>query len=181
MGKFLQALKKEVNDLEIINQVKAGHTDCYKSVLISTKQDVSHLLGTIKWVAKSPFRPLHKRRNWFINVLWFDEKEKMDLIEGKVRFQTFHCGGPGGQNVNKVETGVRAMHVPTGISVTATEARTQQLNKKAAVTRLFEILANQSLEEEKNIKQTMWMQHNLLERGNPVRTYVGIKFARKDG
>ena len=134
----------------------------------------------MKWIAQSPFWPKHKRKNWFIDVSLFDEKPKADFSEDVVRFQTFHCGGPGGQNVNKVETGIRATHVPTGLSVTATEARTQHLNRKIALNRLSEIITQQNLDNENLMKQTMWLQHELLERGNPVRTYVEMEFERKN-
>ena len=180
VGKFLEVLKNELPDMEIVNEVKTKYANCYRSVAVSTNQDVSHLLGTIKWIVQSPFRPKHKRKNWFISVDLFGEKSATaDFSEDVIQFQTFHCGGKGGQNVNKVETGVRAIHVPTGLSVTVTEARTQHLNKKIAINRLSEIIAKQNLEDESLMKQIMWMQHELLERGNPVRTYVGLEFERK--
>lgn len=179
VGKFLEVLKNEIPDMEIISETKTKYVGCYRSVTVSTNQDVSHLLGTIKWIVQSPFRPKHKRKNWFIDVSLFDERPKTDFSEDVVSFQTFHCGGHGGQNVNKVETGVRAIHIPTGLSVTATEARTQHLNKKIAINRLSEIIAKQNIEDENLMKQTMWLQHELLERGNPVRTYVGMGFERK--
>jgi len=179
VGKFVEALKKEIPDMEIISEVKTRYAGCYRSVAVSTSQDVAHLQGTVKWIAQSPFRPKHKRKNWFIDVSLFNEKPKTDFSECMVSFQTFHCGGKGGQNVNKVETGVRATHIPTGLSVTSTEARTQYLNKKIALNRLIEIIAKQNLAEENLMKQTMWLQHELLERGNPVRTYVGMEFERK--
>jgi len=180
VGKFLEVLKKEFPDIEIINEVKTKYAGCYRSVAVSTSCDVSHLQGTIKWIAQSPFRLKHKRKNWFIDVSLFEEKPRTDFSEDIVRFQTFHCGGHGGQNVNKVETGVRAIHVPTGLSVTATEARTQHLNKKIALNRLSEIIAQLNLDDKNLMKQTMWLQHEMLERGNPVRTYVGMEFERKN-
>jgi len=180
VGKFLEVLKSELPDMEIINETRTKYADCYRSVVISTSQDVSHLQGTVKWIAQSPFRPKHKRKNWFIDVSLFDEMPKTDFSEDVVRFQTFHCGGPGGQNVNKVETGVRATHVPTGLSVTASEARTQHLNKKIALTRLSEIITQQNLDNENLMKQTMWLQHEMLQRGNPVRTYTGMNFERSE-
>ena len=179
VGKFLQVLQNELSDLEIISETKSKYAGCYRSVTISTSQDVAHLPGTIKWIVQSPFRPKHKRKNWFIDVSLFDEKPKMDFAEEVVSFQTFRSGGHGGQNVNKLETGVRAIHVPTGLSVTVTEARTQHLNRKIALIRLSEIIATQNLNAENLMKQTMWLQHELLERGNPVRIYEGMEFKRK--
>ena len=179
VGKFLEILKNELHDMEIISEVRTKYADCYRSVTVSTNLDASYLQGTIKWIAQSPFRPKHKRKNWFIDVSLFDEKPTTDFSEDVVRFQTFHCGGRGGQNVNKVETGVRAIHIPTGLCVTATEARTQHLNRKIALNRLSEIIVQQNLDDKNLLAQTMWLQHELLERGNPVRTYVGMKFERK--
>ena len=176
VGKLANALRLEIPDMKIISEVNSKYTNCYKSVVVSTDQDVSYLQGTIKWIAQSPFRPKHKRKNWFIDVRLFDEKDKVDFSEDDIRFQTFHCGGPGGQNVNKVETGVRATHIPSGMSVTSTDERSQYLNKKTAISRLRVLLDDQNHEEEHVAKQNMWMQHKLLERGNPIRTYVGIEF-----
>lgn len=180
VGKFLEVLKSELADLEIVSEVKTYCAGCYRSVAVSTNQDVSNLLGTIKWVAKSPFRPKHKRKNWFIDVSLFEEKPKTDFSEALVHFQTFRSRGHGGQNVNKVETGVRATHIPTGLSITSTEARTQHLNKKIALSRLSEIIAKQNLDDKNLLQQTMWLQHELLERGNPVRIYTGMEFERKN-
>ena len=187
VGKFLSILKKELPEMEIIDERKTKYVDCYKSVVISTNQDVSYLEGTIKWIVQSPFRPKHKRKNWFIDISIFDEKNSIpaeknntNFSENLVRFQTFRCGGHGGQNVNKVETGVRAIHIPTGISVTAKEARTQHLNKKIALKRLGDIIFQQNIDSENLMKQTMWIQHEMLERGNPIRVYSGLDFKRID-
>ena len=180
VGKFLQILKQEIPDMEILSETKTKYAGCYRSVVISTKQDVSYLPGTVKWIAQSPFRPKHKRKNWFIDISLLDEKPKTDFSASIVRFQTFRSRGHGGQNVNKVETGVRAIHIPTGLSVTSTEARTQHLNKKIALNRLSEIITKQDLDAQNLMKQTMWLQHELVERGNPRRTYVGLEFERKD-
>ena len=180
VGKFLDVLKKELPDLQILNETKGVRMDGYRSVVFTTEQDVSHLQGTVKWVSISPLRPQHKRKNWFIDVSLFDEPSVRDYSGDLIRYQTFRCRGHGGQNVNKVETGVRAIHIPTGMSATATEARTQHQNKKTALDRLFQMLAEQNTDAENMMNQAMHLQHELLERGSPVRTYTGAEFARSD-
>lgn len=178
VGKFLKELMKELKDVRIVEEARGHYVDCYKSVVISVEEDVSYLEGTIKWIVQSPFRPGHKRKNWFIEVNQFKEKEKVEFSEEFVRFETFRCGGHGGQNVNKVETGVRAIHVPTGLAVVCTEARTQHINKKLALIRLSEIISKQNFDAKMQAKQALWIQHELLERGNPIRVYEGIEFKR---
>ena len=180
VGKFLEVIRDEFPDIRIINEVKTGYTGCFRSVAVQAEQDLSVLVGTVKWIASSPFRPNHKRKNWFIDVSVFEEKPAIEFKEDVVRFQTFHCGGHGGQNVNKVETGVRATHILTGLCVTATRARTQHQNKKAALIQLTDIIAQHNHYDAGLLSQTMWMQHELVERGNPVRTYVGMEFKRKN-
>ena len=98
-------------------------------------EDLSHLEGSIQWICQSPFRPHRKRKNWFVDVSIIPEMENI-CTEQEIRFERFHCSGKGGQNVNKVETGVRLTHIPTGIVVTSTAERTQQLNQKDALNKL---------------------------------------------
>mgnify|MGYP002508575773 CR=1 FL=1 len=61
--------------------------------------------------------------------------------EGEYRIEKFRCGGKGGQNVNKVETGVRVIHIPTGTVTRSTEERSQFRNKQKAMERMREKLA----------------------------------------
>ena len=103
-----------------------------------------------------------------------DVAEDMQLC-----FKTFRSGGKGGQHVNKVETGVRVIHIPTGISVVSTEARSQHMNKKLAINRLCDILSEKNLENRQKEKELAWLEHTRLERGNPVRIYEGMKFIRR--
>jgi peptide chain release factor len=73
--------------------------------------------------------------------------------------------------VNKVETAVRAIHIPTGMSVTASTARSQLMNKKEATERLKNKLFFLQLEAANQNVQAQWMEHNSLERGNAVKVF----------
>ncbi|MBQ0100297.1 MAG: peptide chain release factor H [Lachnospiraceae bacterium] len=175
---FVNALKKEFPDLEILRTHKSRFSDGLTSALVSTECDFSSLEGSIQWICKSPVRPDHKRKNWFIDVSVIPEVEQIpDDME--IRWELFHCGGHGGQNVNKVESGVRLIHIPTGITVTSTEERSQFLNKKTAMNKLNAILADMGQSAKAKQANDAWREHTRIIRGNPVRVYEGEGFKRK--
>ncbi len=175
---FFARLQKEVKDIRLIQSVPGRNRGDFSSVIFETEEDLSGLEGSIQWICKSPYRPQHKRKNWYIDVSILEAvPDRADEME--LRFETFRSGGKGGQNVNKVETGVRVIHVPTGLAVVSTEARTQHMNKKLAVNRLCEILAEHHQQEKAREKELAWLEHTRLQRGNPVRVYVGEQFERK--
>lgn len=176
---FYRQLQKEIGDIRMVQCVKGSKAKGFSSVIFETEEDMSSLEGSILWVCKSPYRPKHKRKNWYIDVSILENMPKLTQ-ELKLRFETFRSGGKGGQNVNKVETGVRVIHIPTGISVVSTEARSQHMNKKLAVNRLCDILAERNMESGRKEKELAWLEHNRLERGNPVRIYEGGNFVRRD-
>ena len=176
VGLFYRQLQKEGRDIRLIQSVRAKGGKGYSSILFETEEDMRELEGSVLWICRSPFRPKHRRKNWFIDV---SVLEQLPDTQGdmKLRFETFRSKGKGGQHVNKVETGVRVIHVPTGISVVSTEARSQHMNKKLAMNRLCDILADMELDNRE--KELAWMEHTRLERGNPVRVYEGMDFIRK--
>jgi peptide chain release factor len=179
--KLCKALGKEFSGAEIVsvNKDYSGHG--YKSCIMEFDEDVSMLEGTVLWVWKSTIRPGHQRKNWYMDVSVIKEADvvgEFDLSDCEIT--TMHCGGKGGQHVNKVETGVRIVHRPTGIVVTCTEERSQVQNKQKAVKRLQSILAAMQEDNDADALNKAWKKHTEIERGNPVRIYEGEKFRRRE-
>jgi len=178
VGKLYEALKKEYKGLEILNAASGKSAGGYASLLLRADEDLSHLEGSVLWVCQSPYRPGHKRKNWYIDISLIPEAETVNR-ENQLRIDTFRSGGKGGQHINKVETGVRITHLPTGIAVSSTTARSQHMNRQIAMNRLCEMLA---VLEEKNRaehRNLAWMEHNRIVRGNPIRIYEGMSFTRR--
>ena len=176
--KLYEALKKEYPDIEFLSAHEAREKGCYTSIIFTTERDLSDLEGSIQWICRSPFRPNHKRKNWFVDVSIIPEMENI-CKDQDIRFERFHSGGKGGQNVNKVETGVRLRQIPTGITVTSTSERSQYANKKDALEKLNVILSQRELAEKQKQVNSAWREHTKIVRGNPVRVYEGEGFKRK--
>ena len=130
--------------------------------------------GSVLWVAqKNPFRPWHRRKNWFVGVHFFAPMQAQQIDERQIVYETHRASGPGGQNVNKVETAVRATYLPIGLSVTAADERSQLRNKQLAKERLLARLAADYEATKAQRERDVWMNHNTLERGNPVQKFKG--------
>ncbi|MFS4448007.1 peptide chain release factor H [Maribacter sp. 2307UL18-2] len=136
-------------------------------------------LGTIQWIGVSTFRKYHKRKNWFIGAFELKQTQTTKVDERDISFQTMRSTGPGGQNVNKVNSAVRAIHTPTGVQVVAMDSRSQHQNKKLAIARLKEKVNEANIEKLKERITDQWENHLNIERGNPVRVFKGKDFKYK--
>ena len=101
-------LLKEFSSLEVVS-THYSNKECLKSAIFYTEKDLSFLEGTVQWICQSPYRPHHKRKNWFIDVSIIKEDIKIDNTND-IRYEVFRSSGKGGQNVNKVSTAIRAIN-----------------------------------------------------------------------
>ena len=163
---------------EIIASSEGYNRGTFRSVTIKSDSNLTEFIGSVLWVCKSPYRPGHKRKNWYIDFNLFNQTENAEFDAEKVVFSTFCSGGNGGQNVNKVETGVRAVYPPTGDMTVCTDERSQLANKKNALLRLEELVKSRNAEAKNKNLNLMRISHVNLERGNAVAKFEGKSFKR---
>ncbi len=160
---------------EVIEAVRGAQPNTYRSILLRLQGEacaawIAQWQGTVQWIGKSPFRPQHKRKNWFVGVeVLTPPIASIQLHERDVVFQAMRASGPGGQHVNKTSSAVRALHKPTGLTATAQEERSQYFNRKLALARLAAQLDAQHQAAQHDAEQTRWRDHHTLQRGNPIR------------
>ncbi len=178
VGGIFNRLQQENPDLEVITSVKGEVEGAYSSIIFTAERDLSDLAGTMEWICKSSYRPGHKRKNWFVDVSVINEPSEVDesINENNIRIEKFHSGGPGGQHVNKTESGVRIIHIPTGITVSSTKERSQFMNKQDALKKLSAVLKQTNANSKDKQKNDAWSKHAQIVRGNPVRIYEGESF-----
>jgi peptide chain release factor len=178
---FLVHAKKQGIKARIIDQQTGRTSEEVLSVSLELSGEnvgriVQPWLGTIQWIGQSPFRKNHKRKNWFIGFFELKKQKLIEFNEKEVVYQSMRSSGAGGQHVNKVSSAVRAIHTPTGIQAVSMDSRSQLQNKKTALLRLKDKIADINQGKQNHSIIDKWSNHLELERGNPVKVFVGDRF-----
>ena len=181
--KLLAVVLKEAEllglEIKKVEEEPASKPNTHKSVLLSVNGEGAALFadswrGSILWICQSPFRKLHKRKNWFIGGEIFELQESNSTTE--IKFEACRSSGPGGQHANKTSSAIRATHIETGITVKVQSERSQHANKRLAkilIRHKLDVLKGDANYAERNRRHEA---HGHVERGSPVRVFKGDNF-----
>ncbi|MBU6431517.1 PCRF domain-containing protein, partial [Patescibacteria group bacterium] len=164
----------------VIHQNENDHGG-YRNITIEIKGDgaygaLKNESGVHRLVRISPFNAKQLRHTSFSLVEVIPKLEKTGEVvipESELRIETSKSSGPGGQNVNKRETAVRVVHLPTNLSVHASGERSQAQNKEKALEILKGKIYKLREEERKKKEQGLYVSKTMeIEWGNQIRSYV---------
>lgn len=185
--KALDALSSEAARegvaVSLVEQLAGPVDGTFRSVLLELDGEGHRELamrwcGSLLWVCESPYRKLHKRKNWFLSGAAFAPPE-VSADCGEIRYEATRASGPGGQHVNKTDSAIRATHVASGLSVKVQTERSQHANKRLASQLLASKLAELAQAATQKDKSARRMHHFQAERGNAARVFVGRAFAER--
>lgn len=172
-------LLKDFPDAELVeSEPHNSEQNCFMSMLFLAEVNAEkeqEWAGTVLWRATSNhYRPGYPRKNWFVGVEFIELIELPDVSDKDIVYETMSSGGHGGQNVNKVESAVRAIHIPTGLSVKCSCQRSQFQNREAARNLLLLKLQQSRASVVKSFQTDNWSNHTSLQRGNPIKSFSGV-------
>ena len=176
LGRRLEALAA-TQGLRVLERDAQGEAEAPRSLRLRLEGEalggLAAELGTHALIARSSARGHHARKRWFVHVALLAEPAAPRPFDPReVHTSTARAGGPGGQNVNKVASAVRAVHLPSGLAVRATEERSQRQNRRLALERLEGRLAEQARKAQEARTREQHALHRALERGGAaVRVY----------